>query len=152
MPKASKLLEFYNKTVHAESEEDLDFIFGILNPTDSKEEMGKVYEDSLGYNPLDFFDKKTLSKKFDEFLTDAPSSIQSELKEKRNGILDRSLLQRDRDEDAHLSMILASEIYAETGWSAPGFYFMDSLSEEDEEVVDDDEDDDEFDKEDDSYD
>jgi len=152
-----KALLYLNKTVHADSEDDLDFLFDLMKPTDDREEMGKIYENSIGYNPLDYFDEKDLRKKFKGILEAAPVSVKSELKDKEDSIISRTIIRKNELLEDHLSILLANEIFTETGWASPSYddgpsqEALDNLQgEEEEETLDDIEEDDD-DKDDETY-
>lgn len=112
-----KALQYYNKMVHAESEEDLDFLIKILRPSDDRKEMGEVYVDALGYNPITHFDKAELKKIYRDIVSEAPDSLKSELIERQDDILESTIDYKESVNSDYLYQLVSFEIFEETGWS-----------------------------------
>ena len=58
-------LGYFLESANAVSEEDLGVIFEkIMNPIENAEEMGKIFTQSIGYNPITFYTEKAASDVF----------------------------------------------------------------------------------------
>lgn len=99
----------------ASSEEDLAPLFRILNPTNDRDEMGEIYTDTLGYNPITHFDRQDLVRIYHEIVEDAPGEISEILSERESEIIDLSLSLFDSNRTDLLQAQLEEVIYAETG-------------------------------------
>lgn len=141
--------EYITKTVTANSEEDYDYLLLLMSPTDDRDEMGVVYQNTLGYDPITYFDERFLNKSFDELLLEAPSSIKDDLTKERENIIKNVMKKRNVELDGFLLNLLTKEIYNEVGWVPyDSSEFGDDFVSEDDDF-DDDDDIDEFDDEDD---
>lgn len=140
-------LAYLNRTVHADSEDDLDFLFDILSPTFDREDMGEKYKTAIGYNPLDFFDEHYLRGLYDDLVEDTTGAAHDALIAKEDSIIHEALDRRDEIQEDHLSGILTSIISREIGIDCilndakPLDFVDEELEEESEEESDDDEDD-----------
>lgn len=115
------LLNYINATVNAHSENDMEPLLSLLRPTEDREQMGAIYEQTLGYNPISFFDIKYLEKKFDEIVETAPEDLKDELRDKKEAIIHQVMLHKDNLNDEYLLYLLVSEIASESGWTNPNF-------------------------------
>lgn len=121
IPSTNVLLKYINATVTADSEADEALLLEMLRPTEDRVEMGKIYQNVLGYNPIEYFDEKYLERKYDEILETAPESLKGELQEKKDNIINEVMTHKNNLNEDYLLYILTSEIAAETGWSNPDF-------------------------------
>lgn len=148
--KSCKALIYMNKTVHANSEDDLDWLLDLMKPVDDRAKMGQVYQDVIGYNPLDYFDEKELRKQYKELLNYAPANIKDTLIAKEDNIISKTIIRKNATIDDRLSYLLALEVFEEVGWSSddlddgPTQSTFDNLEEDEEETLDDPESDDDF--------
>lgn len=62
------LLTYLAKTATANSEEDLDGLLGLLQPAESEEVAGENFTKALGYNPITYYDAKTIGDLLDELV------------------------------------------------------------------------------------
>ena len=62
------LLTYLAKTATANSEEDLDGLLGLLQPAESEEVAGENLTEALGYNPITYYDAKTVGEVLDELV------------------------------------------------------------------------------------
>ena len=59
----NKMIKLINDARNSYSEDDYDDLLNIMHPENYKDdEMEKIYEDQLGYNPLTYFDSRHLKK------------------------------------------------------------------------------------------
>lgn len=64
----SKLSEFLATTT-ANSEDDVANLLRIMDPKDStEEELGEAFNSELGYNPITYFDEKTIDESFETLI------------------------------------------------------------------------------------
>lgn len=119
MIKPCSALEYYNRTVHADSEEDLDFLMVLLNPVERRDEMGDIYSDILGYNPLNYYDEKFLGNAYTAIAEIAPEAIKDELNYKRDDIIEALLDQKSSDIEEYLMTSLIDRIRKEFRWNVP---------------------------------
>lgn len=56
------MLSFIEMVRGANSEEDVNSLLEIMNPSDDPNEMGEKYEEVLGYNPITYFDEVKVRK------------------------------------------------------------------------------------------
>jgi hypothetical protein len=148
---------YLNRTILAESEEDLDYLFMILKPSDDREEMAAVYETVLGYNPMDYHDRLYLNRAFDHIISTAPIDVKEILEENKEDIIEAVIIQRNAENENHLAAICQSVIMNETGWSPEDTALDLEMIEfddpyEDDEIDDIDDDDDSYDDEEDEED
>lgn len=97
-------------TVSASNEDDINELMELMNPTD-RESMGKRYEESIGYNPITYFDKMEMEEIFEEIcVEDIPISKSNEIRKIKDQIIDSAMSKRIASNRAVLSYIIASEI------------------------------------------
>lgn len=112
-----KALEYINRLANASSDEDVDFLIQLMQPTDNQEEMGHVYMDTLGYNPIEYFDRRKLETAYSTIMDVAPDSLKSDLNTVKPGIIEHVIAMKAHLNDDYLLYMLLSEISAETGWT-----------------------------------
>lgn len=111
-----KFLDYINKTRNANSEDDIDELLRIMNPTDDRDEMGRVYEDVLGYNPLQYFDENALRSLLEEVTTYAPASVVTIIKNSKEQIISKALQELKVLAEESIVAALISALDIETGW------------------------------------
>lgn len=114
--KSGKLLDYINATASASSEDDVDVLLQIMNPTSDREEMGIVYQEALGYNPVDYFDEMVLRTRFEATALTAPTVIATLLNNSVDNIINSALNHAKNENDMQLSISLALAIEEATGW------------------------------------
>ncbi len=124
-------LAYVAKTVTADSEEDLTFLYDLLAPSDDREEMGKIYNDTLGYNPIEYFDERFLIKTFDEIIEDAPAEKKTELTNAKESIIKEVMYNKVLQTDEYLLGMLLKAIQEETGWVDPKYGDLEDLEDGD---------------------
>ncbi len=55
---AGKLLAYLTRTATANSEDDVEELLGLLNPVEDEIEAGRNFEEAIGYNPINYYDRK----------------------------------------------------------------------------------------------
>lgn len=58
MKSLKEVLDICNAT----EDEGYENLFKIMEPSDERDEMGSIYEEALGYNPITYFDVKDIEK------------------------------------------------------------------------------------------
>ena len=114
----AKLLDFMIRCNNATEDEVSEDLLRMADPNsfDSRDEMESHFEDCLGYNPMDYFDRKTIDEQFDEILRDAPYSVQCQLRDKRDEIIDRTLDCSEDIGDTVLRKVFVGVIKDTIGW------------------------------------
>lgn len=149
----SNFMEYLKKTISAESEEDLEYLYKALRPSNDREEMSEVYKEVLGYNPLTYFDHSDIEELYNEIVEMAPDSLRDSLIEDRNDIIQTTMDRKEKLHGEYLLSLLMLVIKEETGWVPKKYedvYSVRSLMEEfdlpddlDDDIYDEDEEDDE---------
>lgn len=151
--------DYLMRTVTAESEDDVDYLLKLMHPSDDRFEMGEVYNNTLGYNPINYFDEQYLKKVYDRVVQNAPESLVFKLQKRKDEIIEKVLMRKLSNIDEYLYQILLTVIEEETGWIdsdlealRPTIENFD-LDDDDEELFDEDDDsfDDDEDDDDDDY-
>ena len=117
--KLGDLMAYITTTASASSEEDINKLLLMMAPSDSKGEMGEIYSEVLGYNPISYFDRQYLEKQYDELLTIAPSTYYDDLIVKRPEIIDRVMTVKNVVDDDYITHLLVTEIANNVGWNDP---------------------------------
>ena len=78
---------------NASGEEGYDNLFKIMEPTDERDEMGPIYEEALGYNPITYYDVKDIEKLIDDVESD---TVREMINEHKDEIID-TVLEMRRD-------------------------------------------------------
>ena len=114
----AKLLDFMLRCNNASDDDIVEDLIKMADPTsfDSKDEMESHFEECLGYNPIDYFDRKTIDEQFDEIVTNAPYSVQEQLRNKRDEIIERTLECSDDIGDSVLHKVFINVIKDTVGW------------------------------------
>ena len=161
----AKLLDFMVRCNTATADDIMDDLIRMADPNsfDSRDELSYHLEDCLGYDPLVYFDRKTIEEQFDEIFRSAPFSVQDQLSAKKEEIIQRTLEYAQDIDESVLRKIFISVIKDTLGWQplddevsldecVSMAVFGDNLEDEEESDEDDEDDDDElsfFDEEDD---
>lgn len=155
----------------ANSEEDYDVLFSLLDPDPDPEEMGHVFEKALGYNPITFYQESLIREilnKAEELLIEYPLAVRM-LQDDSEGIVNVSLrnLFRDQAQNAYYEISPLIEEHLRNTREIPpieikrlmdtlktsfGGYRHESSSSEFEEMYDEEADDDEDESDESSYD
>lgn len=114
----AKLLDFMVRCNNATTDDVIDDLTRMADPDsfDSRDEMESHFEDCLGYNPMEYFDRKSIDEQFDEILNEAPYSVQDQLRSKRDEIIERTLECAEDVNDSVLHKIVVSVIKETVGW------------------------------------
>ena len=113
-----KLLDFMVRCNNAFEDDITEDLIRMADPNsfDSRDEMESHFEDCLGYNPMEYFDRKNIDEQFDEILKDAPYSVQQQLRDKRDDIIDRTLECSNDIGDTVLRKVFVGVIKDTIGW------------------------------------
>lgn len=114
----AKLLDFMIRCNTATEDDVSEDLIRMADPNsfDSRDEMESHFEECLGYNPMEYFDRKSIDEQFDEILKDAPYSVQNQLRDKRDEIIDRTLECTEDVGDTVLRKVFVGVIKDTIGW------------------------------------
>ena len=73
---------------NANGEEGLETLFRIMEPEDDRDEMGTVFEDTIGYNPITYYDEKDIDALIEDVTEE---SIREMIKERHDEIVEETL-------------------------------------------------------------
>ena len=145
----SSILEKLLAVATCNSEEDQEKLEQLLDPT-TRTEMGPVYEEAIGYNPITYFDRRDTEKYFNSMIEDAPQSIKEVLEEKKEEIIESVLEHKENLNEEYLITLLNLSFEKECGWRNKKYHAVNleeefvSFEELDEDDDDDFENDDEY--------
>lgn len=97
------------------TEEDEYRLEQLINPS-TRSVMGPVYEETLGYNPLTYFDRQEAEGYFKEMIEDAPQSVKVILEEKQEEILESVIEHKENLNREYLITLLNLSFEKITGW------------------------------------
>lgn len=114
----AKLLDFMVRCNNASVDDITEDLLRMADPNsfDSRDEMETHFEDCLGYNPMEYFDRKSINEQFDEILNDAPYSVQDQLRGKREEIIERTIECSEDVGDTVLRKVFVGVIKDTIGW------------------------------------
>jgi hypothetical protein len=78
--------------------------------------MESHFEDCLGYNPMEYFDRKTIDEQYDDLIKEAPYSVQTQLRDKRDEIIERTLECSKDVSDTVLHKVFINVVKDVIGW------------------------------------
>ena len=113
-----KLLDFVVHCNNASLDDIADDLTRMADPDsfDSKDELDMHFEECLGYNPMVYFDKKSIEEQFDELMVNAPYSVREQLRSKREEIIERTLECNEDIGDTVLRKVFINVIKDTIGW------------------------------------
>ncbi len=114
----AKFLDFMVRCNNASEDDVVDDLLKMADPSsfDSEDELRSHFEDCLGYDPIEFFDRKSIEEQFDELLNEAPYSVQEQLRLKKNEIIERTLECSDDIADSVLRKVFLNVVRDVVGW------------------------------------
>lgn len=114
----AKFLDFMVRCNNATEDDVTEDLIRMADPDsfDSKDELRNHFEDCLGYDPIEYFDRKSIDEQFDEILNEAPYSVQEQLRSKRDEIIERTLECADEVSDSVLRKVFVNVIKDTVGW------------------------------------
>jgi hypothetical protein len=117
------LLDYIVASATSHSEEDQSYLMKLMTPSADRDEMGEVYNNLLGYNPITYFDEQDLSRAYATIVTSdsfqkAPSNVKEFLSSEENKkmIIERALAWVDAEKEEYLVDMLIGAIQEEIGW------------------------------------
>lgn len=155
-----QLLDFLTAQSTADDEGAVDKLMGIFHPVENREKMGKVFTETLGYNPITMYDIKDIIAIVDDAIghTDSPD-VGTVIEKNREAITKRAMEIFESERDGHLRNAVAkamAEYLSGEDLASVSFYltgdetvvddarFSDESDEDDDDIpdiADDDEDD-----------
>lgn len=133
--------------VTANSEDVIDNFLDLMRPDDfTREEMGVIYEDTVGYDPISYYDKKDMRDYADQIAENptTPQEVVDYIKESRDELVEEAYSLLDLSRENNIQACVESVINDKFGIDLD----LDDESIEDENDGDDGVDDEEFDDED----
>jgi len=115
--KKQSILDYVAATATCNSEEDLETLLKVLNPTDDREVMSEVYTAALGYNPITFFDENDLRKIYKCIIDSAPDEVKDQIGDREDDIIDDAMLLIDESREDTFIHVISNIIKDITGWS-----------------------------------
>lgn len=105
--------------VSANSEESIDDFLTLLSPeVSSKEEIRQTFEDTIGYDPVSYFDKKEIKEKINNLLEeDIPDEVSDYLTSDTEEVVNDVYEVFDENKSQYLDEALNTTVYENTGWS-----------------------------------
>ena len=139
-----EIMSFLTTTATADSEQSVqENLLKLFNPASTREDMGKIYNDVLGYNPINHFDREELRDLLDMALNaiaDEHPDTADEIGKHRGVIVDRALESFEADRTETFRTILAREAQSYAGDVSVFHYF--GVDEPDYAAIEEDDDDD----------
>lgn len=139
-----EIMSFLTTTATADSEQSVqENLLKLFNPASTREDMGKIYNDVLGYNPINHFDREELRDLLDMALNaiaDEHPDTADEISKHRGVIVDRALESFEADRTETFRTILAREAQSYAGDVSVFHYF--GVDEPDYAAIEEDDDDD----------
>lgn len=141
-----EIMEFLTATATADSEQHVQGnLLKLFNPAESREDMGKIYNDVLGYNPINHFDREELKELLDMALNamaDEHPNAAENIGKHRGLIVDRALESFESDRTDTFRTLLAREaqqyaddvsVYSYFGVDSPDYA---TINDDDDDEVD----------------
>lgn len=82
----SAYMAFLSGAATADCEADLDNLLQIFNPVESRSQMGEIFRDTLGYNPITHYDMQDIMTAIDDALQYMSESGRMKVNEGRDTI------------------------------------------------------------------
>lgn len=95
--------------VTANSEEDVDSLLDMMSPQNfERSEMSEVFESTIGYDPISYYDKKRLAEMVEELEVspDISEDVSELIKDSRESIVDEAYEVFDDNRDEYLKKSL----------------------------------------------
>ena len=89
--KREAMMAYLTATATADSEGDVDSLLKLFNPVESREDMGEIFEDTLGYNPITHYDIKDVIKVVDDAIDHVSSAGVKTIVANKTKIVDKAM-------------------------------------------------------------
>lgn len=110
--KREKLMAYLTATATADSEEDVEKLLGLFNPVEDRSEMGDIFEETLGYNPITHYDMADIVNAVDSAIEHVSAKSLDLIKGNQDAIAKRALEIYEQHRDLHIKEAV-SEALAE---------------------------------------
>lgn len=111
----SGILNFITGAATANSEKDVvDALSALMHPVDSREEMGSIFEENLGYNPIVAYDVMDIDHIIDDVLQGSSDIINRLVTANRAKLAERSMAIFNASREEHLQLCVvkaANELF-----------------------------------------
>lgn len=115
MPRSTKtreeMLKFLGEAATANSEADLDPVLNLFNPVDDRDEMGKKFENTLGYNPITHYDFKDVVAAVDSVSIQVSDEGRMVIENQLNDIAKKAMAILEEGREAHIKAAVAKALY-----------------------------------------
>ena len=105
--------------VSASGENSDDVLLELLQPEKmTREEAQVVFDDSIGYDPTTYFDKRDIAEHVEALIVDdlTPANISTLVAEDKSNIVDSAFDKFDESRQEYLADAVAEAVYDATGW------------------------------------
>lgn len=144
--KREELMAYLTATATADSEGDVDSLLKLFNPVESRETMGEIFEDTLGYNPITHYDIKDVIKVIDDAIDHVSSAGVKTIVANKTKIVDKAMEIYNARRMEHIQEAVATAMvdFLNTDDSAAASFYLtgrvitlDPLADDDEDDEDD---------------
>lgn len=114
--KREAMIQYLSGLATADSDADVDALLKIYNPLDDRAEMGKVFQDTLGYNPITHYDITDINSILDKVINDVESDkVAKKLGSKKDEIIlrARAIYEENREKNMKAALQQAISEYIE---------------------------------------
>lgn len=103
------MLEYLSSTATANCEADVESFLKIFNPAPTRTEMGEIFKENLGYNPITHYDMQDVLAAFDEVVNSNEISSDgiSIIVKKKDEIVEKAMAIFETRRDGYLRECLA---------------------------------------------
>lgn len=147
MSKRDELMAYITATATADSEEDVERLLSIFNPVEDRQEMGKVFDNVLGYNPITHYDMKDIMAVIDDVEIHAGETdfiVVDAVMEKRDEIAEEAMkiYEANRSKNIKEAVAKATEKFCDADTASAVYFYLTGEAPSVEDIADDDEDED----------
>lgn len=89
--KREEMMAYLTATATADSESDVQALLRLFNPVNSRAEMGGIYEETLGYNPITHYDIQDVIAVLDDAMDHVSSNSVSIFIKHKDEIVEKAM-------------------------------------------------------------
>lgn len=103
------MLKYLTESATADCEADVERFLDVFNPTADRAEMGHIFYEHLGYNPITYYDFQDVLKVLDGLLEKVGKKKASVIQENKDAIVVRAqaIYEENRDENIRVALDMA---------------------------------------------
>lgn len=106
----SAYMAFLTGAATADCEADLDELLRVFNPVSSRDEMGEIFESTLGYNPITHYDMQDILAAIDLALESMSASGKERVESERDRISKRAQIIYEDNRLRHINEAVVSAL------------------------------------------